>query len=40
VATILMQWPDVASYNVDYHPSWLPPQMPQNANRIQFQIAS
>jgi hypothetical protein len=37
-AAILRQWPEIASYSVDYHPSWLPPQMPHNANRIQFQI--
>lgn len=40
VATIVTRWPEIASYSVDYHPSWLPPQMPHNANRIQFETAS
>ena len=36
---ILKQRPEIADYRVDYHPAWLPEQMPNNAGRIQFEIA-
>ena len=38
-AAILKQRPEIADYRVDYHPAWLPDQMPNNAGRIQFEIA-
>ncbi|MGH2616041.1 MAG: hypothetical protein ACRDJC_12435, partial [Thermomicrobiales bacterium] len=38
-ATILAAAPDIAEYRVDYHPSWLAPQMPAYAGRILFEVA-
>jgi len=38
-ATILARRPEIADFSVDYHPAWLPDQMPNNAGRIQFEIA-
>jgi hypothetical protein len=38
-AAILAQRPEIADFTVDYHPAWLPDQMPNNAGRIQFEIA-
>jgi hypothetical protein len=38
VAAILGRQPEIADYRVDYHPAWLPQQMPSNAGRIQFEI--
>jgi hypothetical protein len=38
-AAILARRPEVADYRVDYHPAWLPEQMPNNAARIQLEIA-
>jgi hypothetical protein len=37
---ILAQRPEIADFRVDYHPAWLPDQMPNNAGRIQFEIAT
>ena len=38
-AAILAQRPEIADYRVDYHPAWLPEQMPNNAGRIQLEFA-
>src|SRR5215213_2090295 len=38
-AAILARRPEIADFTVDYHPAWLPEQMPSNAGRIQFEIA-
>jgi hypothetical protein len=38
-AAILARRPEIAEYTVDYHPAWLPEQMPNNAGRIQLEIA-
>jgi hypothetical protein len=38
-AAILARRPEIAEYSVDYHPAWLPQQMPNNAGRIQLEIA-
>jgi hypothetical protein len=38
-AAILVRRPEIAEYSVDYHPAWLPEQMPNNAGRIQLEIA-
>ena len=38
-AAILARRPEIAEYTVDYHPGWLPEQMPNNAGRIQLEIA-
>jgi hypothetical protein len=38
-AAILGRQPEIAEYRVNYHPAWLPEQMPSNAGRIQFEIA-
>jgi hypothetical protein len=38
-AVILAQSPDIAESTVVYHPGWLSAQMPNNASRIQFEIA-
>jgi hypothetical protein len=38
-AAILKQRPEIADFRIDYHPAWLPDQMPNNAGRIQFEIA-
>jgi hypothetical protein len=38
-AAILARRPEIAEYRVDYHPVWLPEQMPNNAGRIQLEIA-
>ena len=38
-AAILTRRPEIAEYSVDYHPAWLPEQMPNNAGRIQLEIA-
>jgi hypothetical protein len=38
-AAILARRPEIAEYRVDYHPAWLPEQMPNNAGRIQLEIA-
>jgi hypothetical protein len=37
-AAILTRRPEIAQYRVDYHPAWLPEQMPINAGRIQLEI--
>jgi hypothetical protein len=37
-AAILGRQPEIADYRVNYHPAWLPQQMPSNAGRIQFEI--
>lgn len=34
---ILAKSPEIASYTIDYHPSWLPAQMPNNTGRIIFE---
>ena len=39
VASILARRPEIAEYRVDYHPAWLPEQMPNNAGRIQLEVA-
>jgi hypothetical protein len=39
VAAILARRPEIADFRVDYHPAWLPDQMPNNAGRIQFEVA-
>jgi hypothetical protein len=36
---ILARRPEIVEYTVDYHPAWLPQQMPNNAGRIQLEIA-
>jgi hypothetical protein len=38
-AAILARAPQVASFTVDYEPAWLSGQMPNNAARIEFEIA-
>jgi hypothetical protein len=38
-ATILARRPEIAEFTVDYHPAWLPEQMPSNAGRIELDIA-
>lgn len=38
-AAILERQPEIAEHRVNYHPAWLPEQMPSNAGRIQFEIA-
>ncbi len=38
-AAILARRPEIAEYRVDYHPAWLPEQMPNNVGRIQLEIA-
>lgn len=38
-AATLARRPEIAEYRVDYHPAWLPEQMPNNAGRIQLEIA-
>jgi hypothetical protein len=38
-AAVLARRPEIADFSVDYHPAWLPQQMPNNAGRIQFEIA-
>jgi hypothetical protein len=38
-AAILAQRPEIAVFKVDYRPAWLPDEMPNNAGRIQFEIA-
>ena len=38
-AALLARSPEIAEYTVDYHPAWLPEQMPNNAGRIQIEIA-
>ena len=38
-AAILARRPEIAEYTVDYHPAWLPEQMPNNVGRIQLEIA-
>ena len=37
-AAILERRPEIAEYKVNYHPAWLPQQMPSNAQRIQFEF--
>jgi hypothetical protein len=37
-AAILVRRAEIAEYSVDYHPAWLPEQMPNNAGRIQLEI--
>ena len=37
-AAILARRPEIAEFTVDYHPAWLPEQMPNNAGRIQLEI--
>jgi hypothetical protein len=38
-AAIVAQRPEIADFTVNYHPAWLPDEMPNNAGRIQFEIA-
>ena len=38
-AAVLTRSPEIAEFTVDYHPAWLPEQMPNNAGRIQFETA-
>jgi hypothetical protein len=38
-ASILARRPEIAEFTVDYHPAWLPEEMPNNAGRIQLEIA-
>jgi hypothetical protein len=38
-AAVLARSPEIAEFSVDYHPAWLPEQMPNNAGRIQFETA-
>ena len=38
-AALLAASPDLAEFSVDYHPSWLPDEMPSNAGRIVFEEA-
>ena len=38
-AAILARQPEIADFTVDYHPAWLPEQMPSSAGRIQFEMA-
>jgi hypothetical protein len=38
-AAILARRPEIAEFEVDYHPAWLPDEMPNNAGRIQFEVA-
>ena len=38
-AAILARRPEIADFSVGYHPAWLPDEMPNNAGRIQFEIA-
>ncbi len=38
-AAILARRPEIAVFKVDYRPAWLPDEMPNNAGRIQFEIA-
>jgi hypothetical protein len=38
-AAILAASPELAGFEVEYQPSWLPRQMPANAERIQFELA-
>jgi hypothetical protein len=37
-ADILARRPEIAEFTVDYHPAWLPEQMPNNAGRIELEI--
>jgi hypothetical protein len=37
-AAILARYPEIAEYAIDYHPVWLPRQMPANAGRIQLEF--
>ena len=37
-AAIIAAAPEIAEFSVDYHPAWLPQQMPNNAGRIQFEM--
>ncbi|MBA2595057.1 MAG: baseplate J/gp47 family protein [Chloroflexia bacterium] len=36
---ILAESTDIADFSIEYQPSWLAPQMPKNAARIQFEVA-
>jgi hypothetical protein len=38
-AAVLGRSQEIAEFSVDYHPSWLAPRMPNNAGRIQFEVA-
>ncbi len=38
-AAVLERSQEIAEFSVDYHPSWLAPRMPNNAGRIQFEVA-
>lgn len=38
-AAVLAASPELAGFEVDYQPGWLPKQMPTNAERIQFELA-
>jgi hypothetical protein len=38
-AAILARRPEIADFSVDYHPAWLPDEMPSTTGRIQFEIA-
>jgi hypothetical protein len=36
---ILARRPEIAEFTVDYHPAWLPEEMPSNTGRIQLELA-
>jgi hypothetical protein len=38
-AAILARRPEIAEFTVDYHPAWLPEEMPSNTGRIQLELA-
>jgi hypothetical protein len=38
-AAILARRPEIAEFTVDFHPAWLPEQMPDNPGRIELEIA-
>jgi hypothetical protein len=38
-AAILARRPEIAEFTVDYHPAWLPEEMPTNPGRIQLEIS-
>ncbi len=39
VEAVLERSPEIADYTVDYQPAWLPEEMPDNAARIQIELA-
>jgi hypothetical protein len=38
-AAVLGRSQEIAEFSVTYHPAWLAPRMPNNARRIQFEVA-